>query len=558
MSPSTLGAAALVNSDTKLFKKIFQQCQNIANHIKATSLDQVEILNMTCYFKMGERGRLFFLFCSAVSVAPKFQDAYGFIPSLRTFTRMHSPEMQCPHYSTDIHHNRFYGRVCALCNAQGESCASYAVTYQMLAERTARERLQSPDMVQQKPVSERRESFKGALEVPEIRAKAAAIFSLLDTDRDGRILASELKSGLSDMGYTDEEIDAVSKAPWVPTPKKPGERLRWTAGHSKDSEEDELDGEEADSYFKLDRFQCGVEALVASMSPERFSRFVASVDLSGGALAAGADDAQAGERSLAAKRELQWQLARQLPKLLANLPTVLNAGDLRRILCFEENAEDVEFAGRTVSVCRDCAERFNPEARALFAAKARAARREEGALVRSKIRLLKQLQEQADPELSDYPVGEIPALCTPRIYEALHQHRQRARYERRKQVTAVASRDLISMSDIWPMGRPCASPLPRLPLLSLRTPPPASDEAGAQLDEGTARLMARLGLTHRSPRPPLDKAGSELTSQLNSQFNKSKGAHQTPRSLFGQPRRVKRERTDRQHGHGHNGALTAR
>ena len=46
----------------------------------------------------------------------------------------------------------------------------------------------------------------------------------------------------------------------------------------------------------------------------------------------------------------------------------------------------------------------------------------------------------------NYPVGELPALCTPRMYRALHDHTSRAYAVGPPQFTAGAVKDLISES----------------------------------------------------------------------------------------------------------------
>jgi hypothetical protein len=87
-----------VNPTSMLQSNIDKVCLNIAKHIRSTSYDRAEVTNITAYFKIGENNKLFMLFASSVTVAPKYQDAYGYIPSLKTFTGRHSPMINCPDF----------------------------------------------------------------------------------------------------------------------------------------------------------------------------------------------------------------------------------------------------------------------------------------------------------------------------------------------------------------------------------------------------------------------------------------------------------------------------
>ena len=80
----------------KLHGQIHKHCKAIAEHIRATTPDHTHPTNMTCYFKHGPKNSRWLLWVSSVSVLPKFQDAFGYIPSLKTFTGRHSPELLCP------------------------------------------------------------------------------------------------------------------------------------------------------------------------------------------------------------------------------------------------------------------------------------------------------------------------------------------------------------------------------------------------------------------------------------------------------------------------------
>jgi len=86
---------------------------------------------------------------SSVSVLPKFQDAFGYIPSLKTFTGRHSPELLCPEFfgvfdkTFDPPPPRRNGP-CALCNHVGHDTGAFAVTVKQIADYCVRPRPSSP------------------------------------------------------------------------------------------------------------------------------------------------------------------------------------------------------------------------------------------------------------------------------------------------------------------------------------------------------------------------------------------------------------------------------
>jgi len=128
-----------INPNSMLQRKIEEACKAMAKHIQATSSDKAEVTNMNAYFKMGEGNQLWMLFASSVTVAPKYQDAYGYIPSLRTFTGRHSPILSCPDFiamqdsdQTPVKPTSNCG-MCNVAHAEDAKACAYAITFKMLA-----------------------------------------------------------------------------------------------------------------------------------------------------------------------------------------------------------------------------------------------------------------------------------------------------------------------------------------------------------------------------------------------------------------------------------------
>jgi hypothetical protein len=128
-----------INPHTRLQRNIEEMCEAMCKHIQATSSDKAEVTNMNAYFKIGEGNKLWMLFASSVTVAPKFQDAYGYIPSLRTFTGRHSPILSCPDFIFDKDEEQTAVKPkanCSMCNVshtEDEKSCAYAITFKMLA-----------------------------------------------------------------------------------------------------------------------------------------------------------------------------------------------------------------------------------------------------------------------------------------------------------------------------------------------------------------------------------------------------------------------------------------
>ena len=135
-----------INCNSMLHRKIDEQCKLIAEHIQATSSDKAEVTSITAYFKIGENNRLWLLFASSVTVAPKFQDGFGYIPSLKTFTGRHSPMLTCPDNlmgDEDQHRPQNPKANCSMCDlssSEDENSCAYAITYKMLSEYVQKKR----------------------------------------------------------------------------------------------------------------------------------------------------------------------------------------------------------------------------------------------------------------------------------------------------------------------------------------------------------------------------------------------------------------------------------
>lgn len=527
----------IVSRHTKLHRKISHQCKLVADHIKATSTDQAEVTNMTCYFKIGENNKLWLLWASSVSVAPKFQDAFGYIPSLKTFTGRHSPVIVCPEHIGTIEKAAdstppANATSCALCNSTERRAASYAVTYQMLAIYVAAERNRLLDSLKEVTVPAVQEEKVSTRKMPgeiDVNSKGAAIFSVLDLDFDGRIPWVELWSGLMDLGYSAEERNAILGSD--------PEQMRLSTSESVESPTGTLSsfsGEPGARPVSLAEFVEGLRAMVSIMSPERLARFDTNVDMVGDVVepdffAPLADpndpadtsahgqydsshslpngDEDAGQNSLsfarvALRRAKARQLARRLPRLLMNLKTSISNSDLRRIVALETVQDD--FAERKVWVCKECAKRFNGNAREVFDWSDEQDGQTHMARVRARVRVLQDLQQLSDPGIEHhYPLGEVPAMCTPRMYQALHSHAERAYVVGPPQITCGGCKDLITQPQNRRFKLPeeirRKTPLPPLPALHLEIP----STNKKQFDPELTQLMGRMGLTPRQP----DKGG---------------------------------------------------
>lgn len=199
----------------------------------------------------------------------------------------------------------------------------------------------------------------------------------------------------------------------------------------------------------------------------------------------------------------KYTSSKRIPKLVSKLQDVMDASELKRISLLDENTRsDDEFANRKVWVCKDCVVKFNMTAKGVFDFKARDEGEALGRKISSKLKMLRDLQLNASPFLAhSYPVGEIPALCTPRMYEALHDHTFRQPNVTVSQASQEYSKDLIATigatkAQATLPNVPRRTPAPPLPLLRISTATQKQPSLAVQDDE-TAKLLDRLGLTPR-------------------------------------------------------------
>ncbi len=241
--------------------------------------------------------------------------------------------------------------------------------------------------------------------------------------------------------------------------------------------------------LSVDKFVKGLETAVAAMSEERRKRFGRNVDMLGQADQSGSVTMQPMSpredevsRVLNSKEEddddihdmmpentekvnLQGriqvnvefakdavnrsrarQLAKKLPKSLENLRNVLPHSHVKRIISIEYMPEDFGKENH-VWCCKKCAMKFNPTANGVFQWSDHRKHEANSRKIQQKIDNLRHLKAETESMPGhNYPVGELPALCTPRMYRALHDHTSRAYAVGPPQFTAGGVKDLISES----------------------------------------------------------------------------------------------------------------
>jgi len=297
----------------------------------------------------------------------------------------------------------------------------------------------------------------------------------------------ECWSGLTELGYERQEIaDIMGTAP-------PAE-------------------EEYHSPFSFQEFQEGFWNMAKKMSVPRLSRFLQTVDLMG---KGDWEDQVVEETKKGAQEEAEqkqyekYSTTKKIPRLLSKLQHTLDASELRRIVLLDDTVRaDDEFASRKVWVCKECAVKYNGSTRGVFEFKALVETEQRDRKIHAKMKTLRDLQLNSSPFLAhSYPLGEIPALCTPRMYEALHDHTSRRPPYLTPQASSVYRKDITSSiahskAPPPPLRKP---PAPPLPLLRLATA--AANVRIDTKDEETSKLLDRLGLTPRvMVRGPLDYA----------------------------------------------------
>ena len=233
----------------------------------------------------------------------------------------------------------------------------------------------------------------------------------------------------------------------------------------------------------------------------------------------------------AVDRSRARQLARKLPKSLINLSkrNVLPPSHVKRIIAADSMTD--EFGANRIWCCKKCAMKFNSTANEVFdwsdkrKVLARCAflmllielsvrcstravcfsigndlsvtsqDKSQSIRVQKRMDNLRRLKEESGPGPShNYPVGELPWLCTPRMYQALHDHPPRSYTVGPPQFTPGGGKDVIAET-----GRVRGKTEFRRTRLPQLDKLPVQNADGAQNDADMADLLDRLGLTPRGP-----------------------------------------------------------
>ena len=120
----------------------------------------------------------------------------------------------------------------------------------------------------------------------------------------------------------------------------------------------------------------------------------------------------------------------------------LPAQHLRRIVLSETITDD--FGNKRIWVCKNCASQYNGTAGKTFEWSDAVSNKELSDKQEKSLNMLKVIQAKSNLEKDFYPFGEIPAECTPRMYDALHEHSERAFSIGPPQRTAGGVRDLLA------------------------------------------------------------------------------------------------------------------
>lgn len=284
----------------------------------------------------------------------------------------------------------------------------------------------------------------------------------------------------------------------------------------------DLPGSVRNGLITLDEFGKGLEVAVGAMTRERRSRFTRNVDLFGDAAqdsnvkmdasspldALGGmledkdpDEVPEGHVKIeinmdfareAVNRSHARQLARKLPKSLVNLRNVIPPSHVKRIISVDGMGE--EFGGTRIWCCKKCAMKFNDTANEVFEWSDDIQLKKQGFKVQKKLDNLRHLKKESFSLPSHtYPVGELPALCTPRMYQALHHHTSRSYTVGPPQFTPGGVKDLLGEPSR--IREKTKFRMPRLPQLD-RLPVERSE---SKHDADMSDLLDRLGLTPRRP-----------------------------------------------------------
>ncbi|EKX39143.1 hypothetical protein GUITHDRAFT_165043 [Guillardia theta CCMP2712] len=498
-----------ISSSTRLHKKIARLCHVIADHIRATSNDSTEVTNMTCYFKIGARKRLWLLWVSSIAVGAKFQDAFGYIQSLKTFTGRHSPELVCSEFVGAIDYRAIHESKpeaissCALCNVTQEEnndCASYAISYQMLSKYVQRQREKWMEENQELSISSQVEEEWGhgdAL-LANVRVRAKTIFTCLNVLSSKSMEESQLWWGLFDLGFEQAEVEMLFQQV-AELRRERGDRPP-LGSHGDTGGE----GRSSAALVSLDEFEHALSKLVFSLPKERGLVLTRSADKrleidgmddtaqsvgsseDGSKVGAHRKDASRAE----ARKQDQRALVRNLPNLAMRLRGRISFSDLRKILY--SSSLDSDAGAKKIWVCRSCAMAFNKDAREMFEWSEAVHGERLRVQAKRKFKMLQQLDELTDARLPhSYPLRELPALCTPRMYEALHSHASRA------------SRPAIPRGDtgrsLWRQRTSESSKTDQsrgLPAIGL-----SAQDVNRMKTSELEDIMNKLGLTPRRPQP---------------------------------------------------------
>ncbi len=180
----------------------------------------------------------------------------------------------------------------------------------------------------------------------------------------------------------------------------------------------------------------------------------------------------------------------------------LPAQHLRRIVLSETITDD--FGNKKIWVCKNCASKYNGTAGKTFEWSDAVSNKELSDKQEKSLNMLKVIQTKSSLEKDFYPFAEIPAKCTPRMYDALHEHSERAFSIGPPQRTAGGVRDLLTEAHRRRTKLPHEYRKIKGPSLM------QIELKDSHKEPDMTRLMERLGLTpRRQVRGTLNIGGGE-------------------------------------------------
>ena len=180
----------------------------------------------------------------------------------------------------------------------------------------------------------------------------------------------------------------------------------------------------------------------------------------------------------------------------------LPAQHMRRIVLSETITDD--FGNKKIWVCKNCASKYNGTAGKTFEWSDAVSNKELSDKQEKSLNMLKVIQAKSSLEKDFYPFAEIPAKCTPRMYDALHEHSERAFSIGPPQRTAGGVRDLLTESHRRRKKLPHEYRKVKGPSLM------QIELKDSHKEPDMTRLMERLGLTpRRKVRGTLNSGGGE-------------------------------------------------